>query len=156
MSDKCYAWQPGNPDNICRLREGHFAPHQGYDWQEWPRRTKAAAQSALDRLNEMEPIVNGVIEEMRLEAIFDGRHDVAEELRAAIEDYYRGLRYFRLAAVRWRNQLPEDTPAPAEPTEPILRPTDQRAMGGFVDPSQPYLVGDGVETLIPPTDRPGL
>ena len=51
---------------------------------------------------------------------------------------------------------PEDTPTPTEPTEPILRPTDQRAMGGFVDPSQPYFVGDGLETLIPPTDRPGL
>ena len=44
------------------------------------------------------------------------------------------------------------TPAP----EPILRPTDQRAMGGFVDSAKLYIIGDGTETLIPPAGRPGL
>jgi len=129
MTAKCYAWQPGNPDNICHLRDGHTEAHQGYDRQEWPRRTKAAPQSALDELNELEPMMNGALEGMRLEAIFDGRHDVSDELGSAIEDYYRGLRHFRLAAVRWRDQLPDETTPRAraeDATEPILRPTDQR------------------------------
>ena len=46
-------------------------------------------------------------------------------LRQALRDAL-GVKVTRFTSANGPGLAPEDTPAPAEPTEPILRPTDQR------------------------------
>ena len=40
-----------------------------------------------------------------MEAIYDGRHDIADQFSAALDEYSRGLRIFRRVAMEWRNQM---------------------------------------------------
>lgn len=103
---KCYAWKPGNPDVICSVTPpDHDGDHTGYDGQTWPRRTVNVPQKALDRLNELEPKLNRLLGQLRMEAIYDGRHDIADQFSRALDEYSRGLRIFRRIAVEWRNQM---------------------------------------------------
>ena len=103
---KCYAWQPGNPDNICSVHPpDHEGDHTAYDGQTWPRRTATVPQATLDQLNDLEPQINRAVNGLRMEAIYDGRHDIADQFSRALEEYSRGLRIFRRIAVEWRNQM---------------------------------------------------
>lgn len=65
-----------------------------------------------------------------------------------------GGELYRFTSANSHSLAPEDAPAPAEPTEPILRPTDQRAMGGWVSPGVILGDQDGVEFLRPAGEPP--
>lgn len=106
------------------------------------------AEATIDRVRELaESVPKTVAFNPSDAAYLSGQVDFAEAVLDALnhtggissESATRGLRHFRLAAVRWRDQLPDETTLRAraeDATEPILRPTDQR--------------------YEPPTDRSGL